>query len=75
MEKNTLQGDLCSVLLTKYHSAYQIQNNEMGGDCGTYGGQERCIQHFGGETEGSRPLGRPRRLWEDNTKMDVKEVE
>jgi hypothetical protein len=25
--------------------------------------------------EGKRPLGRPRRRWEDNIKMDVQEVE
>ena len=29
---------------------------------------------FGGETEGKRPLGRPRRRWEDNIKMDLQEV-
>jgi len=27
-----------------------------------------------GKTEGKRPLGRPRRRWEDNTKMDLQEV-
>jgi hypothetical protein len=27
-----------------------------------------------GELEGKRPLGRPRRRWEDNIKMDVQEV-
>jgi hypothetical protein len=32
----------------------------MGGACGTYERQERCIQGFGGETKGKRPLGRPR---------------
>jgi len=26
-----------------------------------YGGEERCIKGFGGEPEGKRPLGRPRR--------------
>jgi hypothetical protein len=25
--------------------------------------------------EGTRPLGRPRRRWEDNIKMDIQEVE
>jgi len=42
--------------------------------CGAYGGGERCVQGFGGETEGKRPLGRPRRRWEDNIKMDLWEV-
>jgi hypothetical protein len=40
-----------------------------------YGRRERCIQGFGGKSEGKRPLGRPRRRWEDNMKMDLQEVE
>ena len=28
----------------------KIEKNEMGGVCGTYGGEERRIQGFGGET-------------------------
>jgi hypothetical protein len=28
-----------------------------------------------GKSEGKRPLGRPRRRWEDNIKMDIQEVE
>jgi hypothetical protein len=28
-----------------------------------------------GKPEGGRPLGRPRRRWEDNIKMDLREVE
>jgi hypothetical protein len=28
---------------------YQIENNEMGGACNTFGGEERCMQGFGGE--------------------------
>jgi hypothetical protein len=27
-----------------------------------------------GKPEGKRPLGRPRRRWMDNTKMDLREV-
>jgi hypothetical protein len=27
-----------------------------------------------GKPEGRRPLGRPRRTWEDNIKMDLREV-
>jgi len=28
-----------------------------------------------GKPEAKRPLGRPRRRWEDNIKMDIREVE
>ena len=28
-----------------------------------------------GKPEGRRPLGRPRRRWEDNIRMDLREVE
>jgi hypothetical protein len=27
-----------------------------------------------GRPEGKRPLGRPRRMWEDNIKMDLREI-
>jgi hypothetical protein len=27
-----------------------------------------------GKPEGRRPLGRPRNRWEDNSKMDIREV-
>jgi hypothetical protein len=46
----------------------------MGGSCVAYVGGERCAQDVGGEPEGKRPLGRPRRRWEDNIKMDLQEV-
>jgi hypothetical protein len=38
------------------------------------GGEERCILGLVGKPEGKRPLGRPRRRWEDNIKMDLQEV-
>jgi hypothetical protein len=31
-------------------------------------------QGFGGKSRRKRPLGRPRRRWEDNIKMDLREV-
>jgi len=38
-------------------------------------GEERGVQRvLVGTPEGKRPLGRPRRRWEDNIKMDLQEV-
>jgi hypothetical protein len=40
----------------------------MGGVCGTYGGEQKRVQGFGGgggETEKKRPIRRPRRKWEN----------
>jgi len=39
-----------------------------------YGGEERRIQGVVGKPGGKIPLGRPRRRWEDNIKMDIQEV-
>jgi len=36
----------------KYYLSDQIEKNAMGGTCRTYGGEERWIQGFGGETWG-----------------------
>jgi len=35
---------------------------------------ERCVQDLVGKPEGKKLLGRPRHIWEDNTKMGTKEV-
>ena len=46
----------------------------MGGACSAYG-EWRCVyKGLVVEPEGKRRLGRPRRRWEDNIKMDLREV-
>ena len=42
----------------------------MGGAYGTNGEGERRVQVLVGKPEGKKLLGRPRRRWEDNIKMD-----
>jgi len=37
--------------------------------CNTYGRDEKCIQNFNRET-----LKKPRRRWEENIKVDFKEI-
>jgi len=46
----------------------------MGGALGEFGGGERGAQGSGGETWGKETIGRTRRRWEDNIKMDLQEV-
>ena len=46
----------------------------MGGACSAYGGRKGLHKILVGRTEGKRPLGRPRRRWEDNIKMDLQDV-
>ena len=46
----------------------------MGRTCSTYGGEERCLRGLMVKAEGTRPLGRPRRRWEDNIKVNLREL-
>jgi len=46
----------------------------MGGACGVYGGGKGVHWVLVGKPEGKKPLGRPRRRWEDNIKMDLRAV-
>jgi hypothetical protein len=35
---------------------------------------EESVQGLVGKPEGKRPLGRPRRRWEDGVRMDLREI-
>jgi len=48
---------------------------EMGGACSTYGGRGEACTGFRWRNLRDRPLGIPRRIWEDNIKMYLQEVE
>jgi hypothetical protein len=43
----------------------------MGGACSTIGEKRNAYRLLVGNPEGNKPLGRPRRRWVDNIKMDV----
>jgi hypothetical protein len=47
----------------------------MGVACSLGGGGRAVYRNLVGKTEGKRPLGRPRRSWEDNIMMDLQEQE
>jgi len=46
----------------------------MAGACSACGDRRSVYRVLVGKPEGKRPLGRPRRRWEDNIKMDLQEV-
>jgi hypothetical protein len=46
----------------------------VGGACGACGKEEKCHKILVGKPEGSRPLGRPKRGWEIDMKMDLQDV-
>jgi hypothetical protein len=48
--------------------------SEMGWVCSTYGEREGVCKVLVRKPEGKRPLGRPRRRWDDNIKMDIQEM-
>jgi len=55
------------------YSGHKIDANKKGGTCREYGGQQKCIQGFGGENYGKRPFERPTRIWE-NTEINIHKV-
>jgi hypothetical protein len=46
----------------------------VGGARGTHGRGENIYRVLVGRPEGKRPLRRPRRRWEDNIKLDLREI-
>jgi hypothetical protein len=46
----------------------------MGGPCSTNGEKRDAYRLLVGKPEGKGPLGRPRRRWMDNIRMDLGEV-
>jgi hypothetical protein len=46
----------------------------MGRACSTNGGNGSAYRILVGKSEGKRQLGRPRRRWVNNIKMDLREI-
>jgi hypothetical protein len=46
----------------------------MGMACSTKEGEEEAYRIFMGKTKGKRPLGRPRRTWMDNIRVNLREI-
>ena len=44
----------------------------MGRSCSQNGGRSECFQNLTGKPIGNRPLGKPKRRWKDNIRIDFK---
>jgi hypothetical protein len=51
-----------------------LRNVSIGGECRTQGEICNAYKILVGEPEGKRALGRPKRRWEDNIRMDLREI-
>jgi hypothetical protein len=60
------------VRFTEYYYGNKLNEGEMGKACSTHGRGEKCI--LIGKPEERRPVGRPRHRWEDNIRMDLREM-
>jgi hypothetical protein len=56
-------------------SGDQIEKNEMGVACSTYGERRVVYRVLVEKPEGKRARGRHRHRWEDNVMLDIEEVE
>jgi hypothetical protein len=50
-----------------------VKEDEMGRACNTNGTKRNVYRILVGNPEGKRPLGRPRRRWVGNIKMDLRQ--
>jgi hypothetical protein len=48
-DRRKLRKEFLILLLTKYYSGEQMKEDEMDGECCTYGGEEKWIRSFGSE--------------------------
>jgi hypothetical protein len=52
-----------------------VKEDEIGRACSMNGEKRNAYRILVGKPGGKRPLGRPRRRWEDNIKVDLREDE
>jgi hypothetical protein len=55
-------------------SFIQVKEDEVGRACSTNGEKRNAYTILLGMPEEKRPLGRPRRRWVNNIKMDLREI-
>jgi hypothetical protein len=52
----------------------QVKKDEMGRACSTNEAKRNACRIMVGNPEGEKPLGRPKRRWVDNIKIDLREI-
>jgi hypothetical protein len=52
----------------------QVKANEVAGHVARVGEERKVYKVLVGKHEGRRPLGRPRRRWEDGVRIDLSEI-
>jgi hypothetical protein len=82
-KRDEVTGEWRELHNEELHDLYSLPNivrviksirNSIGGACSADGVERGVCRVLVGKPERKRPLGRPRRRWEDNIKMDVQEV-
>ena len=66
--------ELCDMNLPNIIRAIESRRVGWAGDVARMGGRRGACSVLVGKQEGKRPLGRPRRSWEGNIKMDLQKV-
>jgi hypothetical protein len=57
----------------KYNQDDQVKEDELGRTSRTHGEKRNTYRILVGNPHGKRPLGRPRRRWEENTETELGE--
>jgi hypothetical protein len=66
---------ICTIVLfAKHNSNDHVNEDEMGRACSTNGEKKNAYRILVGKPEGKRPLGRPRRRWVENIKVDLRGI-
>jgi hypothetical protein len=64
-----------STLSTLRSTPNIIREDEIGGECSRHRTDEKCIYiSLVGRSEWKKPFRRPRHMWEDNIRTDLKEI-
>jgi hypothetical protein len=75
-KRDEVMGGWRKLHTEELHNLYsdQVKEDEMGRTCSTNGAKRNAYRILVGKPEGKKSLGRSRRRWVDNIKMDLREI-